>query len=343
MNKLLSILTCWLTLLMMSVSASAQGGGQSGGGGPGGGITVNGAVTPGHCTAFFSATQIEDSGGACGGTGASPGGSVNSFQYNNTVFGGTTLTDIQYSSATHTITIGSTGILSLAGASPTTGLVVPIAAGAAPTASGVIAFNSTTGLPVFGSGGSLTFNYPSTITVVANNFLTGFNNITGVFTQAQPTFSNISGTVTNVQLANSSLTVNGTLNQISTTSASIALGSSATLSISNPFIFPGKTTFAASTTGAASFNIPTGVAPTSASTGDVWFIGGAIRYNDGTNSDTLVSTESATTITPGNIPSYATPDGSSQVVLGIGYGVQGTAGNVLTSGTVSGNSTPSLH
>src|SRR5271156_3014854 len=98
MRKLLSILGGSILLIISSPLIFAQGGG--------GGITVVGSITPGHCGEFASATSIEDAGGACGGSGSSPGGSPNSFQFNSSgVFGGTTLTDISYSG--HTITIGS--------------------------------------------------------------------------------------------------------------------------------------------------------------------------------------------------------------------------------------------
>jgi hypothetical protein len=59
--------------------------------------------------------------------------------------------------------------------------------------------------------------------------------------------------------------VSGTANQIASTG-----GTTPVLSITNPFIFPGKATFAAATTSNTSFNIPSGTAPTTPNAGDVW-------------------------------------------------------------------------
>lgn len=59
--------------------------------------------------------------------------------------------------------------------------------------------------------------------------------------------------------------VSGTTNQIASTG-----GTTPVLSITNPFTFPGKATFVASATGASSFNIPSGTAPTTPAAGDCW-------------------------------------------------------------------------
>src|SRR5581483_1468102 len=70
-------------------------------------------------------------------------------------------------------------------------LKVPVAVGAAPTADGLIAVNSTTHLPVFGSNGG-TLIYPASFTAAAHNFVTGFTNTTGVFATAQPACGDLS-------------------------------------------------------------------------------------------------------------------------------------------------------
>lgn len=72
--------------------------------------------------------------------------------------------------------------------------------------------------------------------------------------------------------------INGTMNQIAVVNPTTA----AVASLANPLIFPGKATFAASATGASSFNMPNGVAPTSPVSGDFWNLGtGQIQLFDG--------------------------------------------------------------
>jgi hypothetical protein len=60
--------------------------------------------------------------------------------------------------------------------------------------------------------------------------------------------------------------VTGTANQILASPTTGAV----VVSITNPFIFPGKATFAATTTSNPSFNIPSGTAPTTPAAGDCW-------------------------------------------------------------------------
>jgi hypothetical protein len=66
--------------------------------------------------------------------------------------------------------------------------------------------------------------------------------------------------------------VSGTANQIASTG-----GTTPVLSITNPFIFPGKATFAASTVSNPSFNIPSGTAPTTPAAGDCWLASNIIN------------------------------------------------------------------
>jgi hypothetical protein len=142
---------------------------------------------------------------------------------------------------------------------------------------------------------------------------------------ADPSF----GQVPNAALVNASITLNGTANQITSPGAT-ALGGTATFAIANPFIFPGKATHSAGATGAASLNIPSGVAPTSPVSGDVWNLSGIVQFYDGTHTNSLVTIQGAKT--SGNIPAYSGTAG----LLGAGYSVQGTDTNLLTSGTISG-------
>ncbi len=74
--------------------------------------------------------------------------------------------------------------------------------------------------------------------------------------------------------------VTGTANQISSTG-----GTTPTLAITNPFIFPGKATLAASTTSAESLNIPSGTVPTSPVNGAVFYDGSTLYFNDGVASE----------------------------------------------------------
>jgi hypothetical protein len=66
--------------------------------------------------------------------------------------------------------------------------------------------------------------------------------------------------------AGSVSSVTGTANQILASPTTGAV----VVSITNPFTFPGKATFAATTTSNPSFNIPSGTAPTTPAAGDCW-------------------------------------------------------------------------
>lgn len=60
-----------------------------------------------------------------------------------------------------------------------------------------------------------------------------------------------------------------------------------TIDASAKSVFGGKATFAASTTGASSVNIPSGVAPTVPVTGDFWNQSGSLKFYDGSTSQAL--------------------------------------------------------
>ena len=66
----------------------------------------------------------------------------------------TTANSADFTVSSHTITGGSSAILNLSAAPPTTGLLIPSAAGAAPTADGQLAVNTTTHALVTGSNGN---------------------------------------------------------------------------------------------------------------------------------------------------------------------------------------------
>lgn len=85
------------------------------------------------------------------GGGSSSTGSSGTMQLSDGAGGFLNWADFLVSS--HTGSLGASGILDLSAAAAT-GFKVPVAAGAAPTADGQIAVNSTTHLPVFGSNGA---------------------------------------------------------------------------------------------------------------------------------------------------------------------------------------------
>ena len=135
-------------------------------------ITVSGTVNSGGVPYFNSGTQMSSSaalGSTClvvgGGSGAAPATGNCDFTY-----------------ATHTLAGGASAILDMSAASVTTGVKLPSAAGAAPTADGYIAINTTTHLPAFGSNGG-------TITP-------GFLGVAGTWTAAQALGSSTATTQT---------------------------------------------------------------------------------------------------------------------------------------------------
>jgi hypothetical protein len=93
--------------------------------------------------------------------------------------------------------------------------------------------------------------------------------------------------------------VSGTANQITSTG-----GSTPVLALANPLAFPGEVTFAASTSSAASANIPSGTVPTTPANGDIARDANGIGvYEDTTKNGLLgVRSDSATANTcPSNI------------------------------------------
>ena len=105
--------------------------------------------------------------------------------------GGSLACATDFTFATHTLTAGASGILDLSGISVTGGLKLPSAAGAAPTADGLAAFDTSAHAPVWGSNGS-TIHYPSTLASSAHKYLTSFNQGSGLFTSAQPISADLS-------------------------------------------------------------------------------------------------------------------------------------------------------
>lgn len=164
---------------------------------------------------------------------------------------------------------------------------------------------ASTGL-VCGGGSGSGINWQ----VNGGSNLTGPGNLQNGTSGNIVNFSNPSGSivqatlqtagVTNAMLANSTIGIAGTSNQITSSTATPALGGTTTLAIANPFTFPGKATGAASTTSAATLRLPSGVAPTSPTSGDFWNLSGIFQYYDGAHTNSLVTSQAA--LTSGIIP-----------------------------------------
>ena len=228
--------------------------------------------------AAFSQTEIDNSqlksGG--GGGGSQPCVSLPfSIQYNQAgLFGCAPLTFTSPS----TLSLTSSGILNLSVAPVTTGLKLPSATGANPTADGQLAFDLTTHLPVTGSNGN-TLHWPNNLAPVAHQYVTGYNWLSGAFLTAQPQCEDLSdanngcknatlvsgwtnsgvsagtytcatitvtatGVITSASGGTCPTALQGTTNQIAVTTA----GGTTTISLPNPIITPGGMTVNGPTT-----------------------------------------------------------------------------------------------
>lgn len=170
------------------LTGMAFGQGQFSGGGNGNGVTPGAACGDAtHALAWTGSAFVCQ---AITGSAAA-GGSTTQVQFNNAgAFGGIA----QFTTnGTTTITGGATAVFDMSAAPVLTGLKFPLGAGAAPTADGQAAFNTTTHLPVWGSN-TTTVTVPTTSAAVGSNWLTSYNQVTGAFTKAQPAIGDISGT-----------------------------------------------------------------------------------------------------------------------------------------------------
>ena len=88
----------------------------------------------------------------------------------------------------------------------------------------------------------------------------------------------------------SSVTIAGTTRQITVSgTCTITTTGTCTLSLPSNLLFPGTPTFTASTTGGASFNLPSGVAPTTPNNGDFWNLSGVLQFYDGSGTRSLIA------------------------------------------------------
>jgi len=92
--------------------------------------------------------------------------------------------------------------------------------------------------------------------------------------------------------------VSGTANQITSTG-----GANPVIALANPLTFPGKATLAASTTGAASLNVPSGTVPTSPTAGDVARDSGGFHLYDDTTGTVNLLISGPSTNAIGTCPS----------------------------------------
>jgi hypothetical protein len=228
-------------LVVLSCAALAQITGGSG-------VTTFGAITNGHCASFLNSTTIEDSGGACGGAGSSPGGSAGQLQYNNTVFGGIS----QWTTnGTTTLTGSSTSVFNVSAASAAN---VELPAGIAGTgitySSGVLSLTNSAitigGTSVSLGGSTSSFPSPGAIggttpasgaftTLSASSTVSGSGFSTylasppaiGGSSAAAGTFTTLTGTAVT---ASTSLTINGGTAQTGTQGTDTKLLTAGTIS-----------------------------------------------------------------------------------------------------------------
>ena len=135
--------------------------------------------------------------------------------------------------------------------------------------------------------------------------------------------------------------VAGTSRQVTVTTSS----GTATVSLPVNILFPGNWTAAAGTTSNPSFNVPSGVAPTSPTSGDFWNLSGVLQFYDGATSQSLMF--KSTVLASAQMPTFTgdvTNSGLAMTVARIaGTTVSGTTG---TTNAVFSNSptlvTPAL-
>jgi hypothetical protein len=100
--------------------------------------------------------------------------------------------------------------------------------------------------------------------------------------------------IPNADLAHSTVGVAGTSNQITSSGSPVSLGGSTTLAFANPMTLT-PAILTAGTTSVASLSMPSGVAPTSPASGNIWNLSGILQFYDGTNTNSLTTIQAAPT------------------------------------------------
>jgi hypothetical protein len=207
---------------------------------------------------------------------------------------------------------------------------------------GTIAANLIFGGPSSGSAASPTFRSlvlsdlivglapAATVSTVPSNgqLLIGNGTAFALATLATTTGISVTNGVGTITINNTGVTsLAGTANQISVSASTGAV----TIAFTSTVTFPGRVTFAASTTSASSFNIPTGTAPTSPVAGDVWLVntnGIYAYYNTATH--LLADLDSTQTLTNKTLSSGVTYNGNVILTTYGGTGLSSyAAGDIM--------------
>jgi hypothetical protein len=123
------------------------------------------------------------------------------------------------------------------------------------------------------------------------------------------------------------MTVVGTSNELNPSSAT---SGAVTISITNPFIFPGLATFASPTTSLGSFAVPNSTAPTTCPANHFYLSSNNLKHCDGTNTYSILD-DGGTPLTVGNLAWPASNAGrlaSSPITVD-------SSGNTVTPGNLT--------
>ena len=259
----------------------------------------------------------ETSAGAPSWTTPSGSGTVNSGTASHLAYYASSTTAVSdmgadFTFATHTLSGGASAILDLHAAPATTGLLIPSAAGAIPTADGQIAVNTTTHALVTGSNGTTIVEAAAatgtgTATTCTNQVITAISAV------AAPTCSSVA----NAALSNSAITIAGT---------SVSLGGS-TSSLPNPGAIGGGTP------GTAAFTTITGTS--SITLGTNGGTGGSVVINGSTSGSATINASATGVLALGaatatSLLATGTVDGQAPIT--ITTGTTANLGSTFNSG-----------
>ena len=202
---------------------------------------------------------------------------------------------------------------------------VPVGAGLAPGSNGYIGFNSTNNSPVFGSNGA-TLTWPQNTTVVAHQFITGYNWVTGAFSQAQPVVGDLGGTISAPLNLNSNILSCPTCIVASSPVAGVGHFAGSTQTITSSAITVADAT--GSTSGSGSFCLTTSCVMTTPNLGTP----SAIVLTNATGAPTWNqnTTGSAAKWTTARNLAGNSVDGSANVAFANKFIVQGTTDTGLS-------------